>query len=357
MGYIVGYYYNYDAYLNGDDNVHDCFDDTTHTTYSFDSSEPASITGYYSEPFTWYRADNLSKNSCVENFEPSMSVLNLSGAYSKVVEPIFTKNSYVLDIYNYDIPRNSELKDCYRYDDNITVYLGRSNGASGYGLSSGAWSYKTFKLNLKTNADSSENDIIKYSTDGKNISHAKIGYYSKDNSFIYEDNVGLYIGGKGDNTLKLNSDNSRNIWLNGSQGITYSNVNNIDASESTGDNQLAGNSSDNEIRAGSGNDLLWGGVGGNDTLYGGTGDNTFYYGINEGSDVIYNSVSTDKVDLYNVSFTDIYSYSFDGSRLRFNMAGGESLVIEGSDGASNFVLADRSEYSYNRSTDTWSVKA
>ena len=99
---------------------------------------------------------------------------------------------------------------------------------------------------------------------------------------------------------------------------------------------------------------MWGGEGsGDDELYGGEGENTYYYGVSEGNDVIRQSVATDKVDLYNVSLSDISDYDYSGSNFVLKMAGGQSLVIEGQDGASNFVLADRSEYSYNRQTDTW----
>ena len=205
---------------------------------------------------------------------------------------------------------------------------------------------------FQTQTGSSVDDIFRYSTDGQNVYSAKIGFNNKKNTITYEDGISYYSGGQYDDVIKTASYDSKNIWLDGSQGVLFDSIENIDATNSTGDHQLVGNSGNNIIRAGYGKDQLWGQAG-NDTLFGGAGDNVFYYGVNEGSDVIYNSSSTDEIDLYNVSLSDIYSYSFDGSSLRLNMSGGESLTIVGQDGASNFVLADRSGYSYNRLTDTW----
>ena len=228
-------------------------------------------------------------------------------------------------------------------DSNISSYK-RQNDYVSFDMGNGT--------SFQAQTSGSENDIFQYTTDGKNISYAKLGYTGKDNSFIYEDGVNLYSGSDHEDTLKLTTYDAKNIWLDGSQGVTYANINNIDAREASGDNQLAGNAEDNKIRAGSGNDLLWG-AGGNDELYGGSGDNTYYYGVNEGSDVIYNSVATDKVDLYNVSLTDIVSANEVGQNFVLNMAGGESLTIVGQNGASNFRLSDNSEYHYSREDHSW----
>ena len=199
----------------------------------------------------------------------------------------------------------------------------------------------------------SANDIFQYSLDGENVSYAKLGYQDAINSLIYEKGVNFYSGGNFSDVLKVVESDPINIWLDGSQGVGYSNINNIDASESTGESQLVGNTSDNEIHAGSGISSLWGGNGGNDELYGGAGINTFFYGVNEGNDIIYNSASTDTVDLYNVSLSDIVSAKEIGDNLLINMLDGGSLRIVGQNGASNFILADRSQYSFNRSNQTW----
>ena len=55
----------------------------------------------------------------------------------------------------------------------------------------------------------------------------------------------------------LANSNSKNIWLGGEYGSAqYDNINNIDASTSTGDNTLAGDSKGNQITAGSGADVI-----------------------------------------------------------------------------------------------------
>ena len=154
---------------------------------------------------------------------------------------------------------------------------------------------------LQVNNSSSVDEVIQFSTDGENISYAKVGYADKNNSFTYEDDVIFYSGGEHINVLNVaNYQQGKNIWLDNSAGVSYNNINNIDASTSTGNNTLAGDSGNNQITAGNGNDLLWGGLGADsDTSIGG-GDNTYFYGNNNGNDVIVNSVATDKIDLYDV---------------------------------------------------------
>ena len=155
------------------------------------------------------------------------------------------------------------------------------------------------------------------------------------------------------NVLRVNETSSTSIFLDGSLGTLFNNINNIDAGESTGDNELVGNSEDNEIHSGSGNDRLWG-QGGNDKLFGGVGTNTFLYGLNEGNDSIYNSNETDNVNLYNISLTDILSAGEIDDNFVINMVDGNSLSIFGPNGASNFVLGQGPTYHYDRATHTWS---
>ena len=164
--------------------------------------------------------------------------------------------------------------------------------------------------------------------------------------------ITFYGGGNFEDVLKVIESSAEKIWLDGSQGVSYGNINRIDATESTGDNQLVGNANNNEIRAGSGNNLLWG-QGGNDTLFGGSGINTFFYGLNEGNDVIYNSTLTDKINLYNVSLSDIVSAKEIGDNFLIEISGGEALRIVGENGAANFTLSDGSSYTYNRENKTW----
>lgn len=239
----------------------------------------------------------------------------------------YSANTGVMNFVNAEISSYSRKSDYVNFD--------MSNGTS-----------------FQAQASRSENEIFQYSTDGTSISYAKIGYSDRDNSFTYEDGV-HYLGSKEHtDVLNVSTYESKKIHLDGSTGIIYDNINNIDASASHGDNELYGNSGDNEIRAGSGNNLLWGSSG-NDTLFGGSGNDTYFYGVNEGNDVIFNSVATDKVDLYNVSLFDIVSANEVGQDLVIGMVGGESLTVVGQNGASKFVLSDRSAYNYNRESHSW----
>ena len=202
---------------------------------------------------------------------------------------------------------------------------------------------------------SSTDDIFQYTTDGVNTSYAKIGYTNRDNMFQYVDNVTFIGSNEHEDTLNV-STYDKSVDLRGNQYISVDNIDARNYSNTYSQRQLTGNSANNKIYGAAGN-TLWGEQG-NDELYGsGVGGNTYLYGVNEGNDIIYQSTASDHVDLYNVSLSDIHSYGYDGNSLRLNMYNGDSLTVVGSDGASNFILADRSEYSYNRSTDTWSVKA
>ena len=241
----------------------------------------------------------------------------------------FNPRTDVLHFYN------GGINSLYRDDNTIVCNL---------------WNNEDLTINL---AEFSQDDIIQYTFDGKTIYYANVGYTNHDNRFQYAEGVDFIGSSDHEDTLDVSTyDGSVDLREN-----KYINIDNIDArNSSTKYVYIIGNAGNNKIYGAAGN-TLWGEQG-NDELYGsGAGDNTYLYGVNEGNDVICNSVESDKVDLYNVSLSDLYSYDYDGSSLRLNMYNGGSLTIVGSDGASNFVLADRSEYGYNRSTDTWFVKA
>lgn len=301
------------------------------TGYSYFSQ----ISDYFSNSYNLgYYADGNSTVTTRDYSEVSSS----SSYTQSTLYPVGNRNGYIQNLTANKGTLffiDSSLESFERKSDFINFNMG--NGTS-----------------FQAQTSSSENDIVRYTTDGQNVSYAKIGYTNRNNDFSYQDGINFYSGGEHLDTLKVSTYDSKNIWLDGSQGILYSNIDNIDASDSYGDNQLAGNSGNNTIQAGNGNDLLWGQAG-DDILIGGAGQDTFYYGVNEGNDVIRQSVSTDKVNLYNVSLTDIVSADVVGQNFVVNMAGGESLVIEGENGASNFVLADKSEYHYNRYDNSWTL--
>ena len=295
-------------------------------------------------------ADILQQYSSFQNDDLSYSI---GGRTSNVAQNFDSKNatSYLSSVF-YDVGnRNGYLSDfinnsgVINFIDNAISSFIRQNDYVSFNMANGS--------SFQAQVGNSTNDIFQYSADGENVSYAKLGYQDAINTLIYENGVTFYSGGNFSDVLKVIENDAKNIWLDGSQGVGFSNINNIDASESTGDNQLAGNSSDNEIRAGSGNDLLWGGSGGNDELYGGSGTNTFFYGLNEGNDIIFNSALSDRINLYNVSLSDIVSAKEIGDNFLIDMLDGGSLRIVGQNGASNFTLSDGSSYTYNRENHTW----
>ena len=312
-------------------------------------------------------------------FSATHSFADVFGAYS------FGVDNYSASAYNisgYSNPNSAVRTQSYSSVNSSSWYnVGTRNGYiqnfnSGIGANSGVLNFQNSNIqsfrresdfvnfhmadgtSFQAQNSSSANEAIQYSTDGVNVSYAKLGYADKNNTFTYDDGVNFYSGGEHTDVLQLNTYDSRNIWLDGSQGVAYNNINNIDASQSSGNNQLAGNSEDNEIYCGNGNDSLWGGMGDdNDVLYGGTGDNTYFYGNNNGNDTIINSVQSDTVNLYDVSLTDIVSAGEVGQDFVVNMRGGNSLVIQGQQGASNFILSDRTAYNYNRESHSWTRTA
>lgn len=352
---------------------------TTDSTVSTVDSTDSAVSTYDAFVPSYYGGANSYRftGSNSAGFNASISFKDILSGYSYYS----TNNNY--SSYNYDIGgysngntsvnyfSESSVSSSSSYTQSTFYNVGDHNGyLSNYDNKNGvmnfvdvnisSWErkndYVSFDMgngtSFQAQTSSSTDDIFQYSTDGQNVHYAKLGYTDKSNSFSYTDGVTFIGSANHEDTLKL-STYDRNVNLNGSE---YINIDNIDARNSSSSyyqRQLIGNAGNNKIYAGKG-DLLWGGEGsGDDELYGGSGDNTYYYGVNQGNDTISQSVATDKVDLYNVSLSDISGYNYSGSNFVLNMAGGESLTIVGQDGASNFVLADRSEYSYNRQTDTW----
>ena len=214
------------------------------------------------------------------------------------------------------------------------------------------------KLTLNvTNA----NDVVKFTTDGgKTIQKAKIGKANVANTFTYDSDVNMYLGGK-KNTLTVgNSVDNAKIWLNGSTGKYYENVTEVNASSSTGDLELVGDYASDKLTAGRGNTTLWGGAGNvNDTMVSSSGGTTtFYFGKGEGNDVITRSGSNDKVVLYNVALSDIVNAdatSTAGS-LKLTMNDGSSLTVQNvsTSSVNTFQLADGSQWTYDAKTKNWS---
>lgn len=329
------------------------FNRTGDGSYHF-SSASANASGVnfsFTDILSGYTFVNNSADSSFYNYDISGYQNGNTSVQTKNISSGSTSSNYTASTF-YNVGNRNGYLNGYRnntgvmnfVDANITSYK-RQNDYVSFDMGNGT--------SFQAQTSSSENDIFQYSTDGRNVSYAKIGYSDRDNSFEYVDGVHYLGSSEHMDVLNVNTYDSKNIALDGSTGIVYDNINAINASGSYGNNTLYGNAGDNEIRAGVGSNKLWGGVG-NDALYGGGGaQDTYLYGVNEGNDVIYNSVSSDKVDLYNISLTDIVSANEVGHDFVLNMAGGESLTIVGQNGASNFRLSDNSEYHYSREDHSW----
>ena len=192
-------------------------------------------------------------------------------------------------------------------------------------------------------------DAIQYSTDGAKTSAIKIGNTASDNTFSYVEKIFRYYGSKNHkDTIEITGDKNIDVRLSKK---TFSNLDVIDASDSTGKNNLYGNGAENTIKAGTGTNTLWGGSGtANDTLIGNDGTDKFYYGKNQGNDVIKNSGDGDYIRLYNIRENDISSTETIGkSGVKLNIGAG-SLTVNETEGVT-FILKGGARYSYNAGTN------
>ena len=208
---------------------------------------------------------------------------------------------------------------------------------------------------MTVNTDSySGDDAILYSGDGQSFYSAKIADSTATNITYYE-NI-KYYGLAQFGTLNLQNGthdgNSHDIRLDGSNGVSYLYIANINASGSSGNDTLYGNAGSNEIRAGSGNSTLWGGQydGTADILIGGDGVDMFLVGKSDGNDEIQNSSYNDVINLYDVSLSEI-STSVDENNIYLSLNNGSRITIQNSDNLSSVVwTSDGGQYRYNRST-------
>ncbi len=198
---------------------------------------------------------------------------------------------------------------------------------------------------------------IQYSTDATTISRAKIGERFLENTFTYDRAVNLFMGGTVDSTLKVSDDTQDMIWLDGSYGQSYYDIKTIDASESTGNNQLAGSTDAINIIGGAGDSSLWGGNGrySNDTMTGGEGDEMFFFGKYNGSDLILGATSDDTINLYDISLSDVTSSETVEGGVKLIFQNHEySLTLQNYTGTPTFALAQGGNWIYDNKE--WKLK-
>ena len=205
-------------------------------------------------------------------------------------------------------------------------------------------------ISLNTGSASSD-DVVMYSADGENIFGAKIAD-SLANDLTYYGGANYFQLSNAGN-LKVTDSENNSIWLDGSAEKIFSNILNIDASTSTGENILVGDSNSNQIISGSGSSSLWGGVGGDDVLTGGAGVDNFFFGKNDGADTIFNASSSDFVNFYDANLSDLISADVSENLISATFNTGGTLQINCSENLSPiFKLAD-GNFQFNREKNSW----
>jgi hypothetical protein len=151
-------------------------------------------------------------------------------------------------------------------------------------------------------------------------------------------------------SMTLEGAENREVWLS-----NESEQDSIDATETSGNNILAGNNKNNQIFGGSGNNDMWGGgAKTNDLLVGGTGKNNFWYGKGEGIDLVENAKQGDTINLYNITIGDISNVEITDNSISLVVGDSEGIGVSSSDNLSpNFKLANGETYNYNRSSAEW----
>ena len=130
----------------------------------------------------------------------------------------------------------------------------------------------------------------------------------------------------------------------------------LDASQSDGNNILAGNELSNVITGGSGDNSVWGVYGSeSDTLIGGAGQNTFFYGAGNGNDNIQNAHDGDIISLEDITLDQIADANITNGGVIFKFMDGGSLTVD-STADVTYQLADGSKYFANHSTHDWDSK-
>lgn len=207
-------------------------------------------------------------------------------------------------------------------------------------------------LTVENAADDAANTVYTLSTYGDPTFTMKIGVETTANTFTYDaddttKNAGWYYGGNKTDTVKITGSNNVEMWLGETwKGFTTTNVENIDASEATGELLLWGVADTaSTITAGKNTSSIFGGFGatGNDVLVGGSaGTTTYEFGLGCGKDTIKSSKSTDSIYLYNAVSTDVTSITTAGRGLVLTLSDESTLTIDqfGSGTVSKITFSD-----------------
>ncbi len=210
-----------------------------------------------------------------------------------------------------------------------------------------------YTMQVQTDSYSGD-DAILYSGDGSTFYSAKFADSSATRITHYN-NI-KYYGLAQWGTLDVINDSDNNIRLDGSDGVSYLYVMNIDASTSTGNNVLFGSSGYNEIRGGRGTSVLWGGQydGTADVLIGGSGVDIFIVGQYDGNDTVSGAESQDIIYLHDVNFTQLVSSNVSDSGFTITTETGSQISVNNSDNLScAFWTEEGLHTKYNRSTNSW----
>ena len=243
------------------------------------------------------------------------------------------ETSDIINFYDYGIST--------AYRDNGTVHIIMTSG-------------EELVMPMEYDADTE----IQYSSNANSINRAKVGDKYAANTFTYDADINIFLGCSTSNTLKVDDSRKNMIWLNGDYGQIFYDIDCVDASKSTGNNYISGQTNKSVvIKGGAGNSSLWGGLGmSDDTLIGGTGDEVFLFGKSEGNDIITGAGDNDTIDLYNITLSEISSIDSAASTFTayFNN-NAYSLTVEVFSASTSFKLSDGSTWNYDKKT--WTRKS
>ena len=189
---------------------------------------------------------------------------------------------------------------------------------------------------------------------GDAVRVAKIGYQDTANTMTYEDAATDYIGGKGIDTINATG-GEVNLWMDGSRGKSFGNIEVINAAGNTENVTIAGGEGKNTLVGGTGDASLWGGVGSADDVLIGNGQTDFFYNMGGGNDSIAGH-SGDTVDLFDMQLSDFTGIELDTANRRviLSTTAGHNVTISG--GVDTFKVGGQTWTTSYASGSDWTLK-